>query len=192
MKGIVLAGGQSRRMGRNKALLPYRDTTLIEWVVARLESVLDEVYVVTKTPECYPFPADRLIRDQHPVQAALIGLYAGLAALREPRVFVAACDMPLIEPRAVSLLCDHSEDCDVTIPAFGEYVEPLHAVYADSCLPSIERKIAANQLKVASFFPLVRVRRLDASFWQRHGIGRDCFLNINSLEDWQRLVGREE
>ncbi len=101
---IVLAGGRSRRLGRDKALLPWRGSTLIEYMCARLREMSDDVLVVTGAERRYgdlldvPIFADEL-RDCGPMG----GLYTGLRHARHPYSLAVACDMPFVDRAVVDL-----------------------------------------------------------------------------------------
>ena len=137
----VQAGGQSSRMGENKALKPFLGRPLIERVVRRVESAADEMLITTNEPGAFDFLGIRQESDVRPGFGPLGGLYTALAAARLPTVAVVACDMPfanapLLVASAGILLKD---DVDVVIARSPEGFEPLHAVYRrTTCLPAIE------------------------------------------------------
>src|SRR5512134_2976184 len=147
----IQAGGQSSRMGEDKALKPFLGRPLIQRVIERLASIADEMIVTTNRPDEYAFLNQRLIPDLKPGRGALGGLYTAIASASNPYVAVVACDMPfasaaLIEA-ATHLMVQ--EEADVVIAKGEEGYEPLHAVYRrETCLPAIEAAIDADLWKV--------------------------------------------
>ena len=185
----VQAGGQSSRMGENKALKPFQGRPLIERVVRRIESIADEILITTNERGAFDFLGLRQESDVRPGYGPLGGLYTALAAARLPSVAVVACDMPfanasLLVASAGILLQDNA---DVVIARSPEGYEPLHAVYRrTTCLPAIESALDSGQLRVISWFPRVRVRQLTSEELTRYDPEGIAFLNVNTPEEFAR------
>jgi molybdopterin-guanine dinucleotide biosynthesis protein A len=183
----IQAGGESSRMGEDKALKTFLGRPLIQRVVERVSSIADEVIVTTNRPEEYAFLNLRLFADLKPGRGALGGLYTAIASAKHPLVAVVACDMPfasatLLEAESTLLL---EEEVDVVIPKSEEGYEPLHAVYRrETCLPAIEAAIAEDQWKVISWFPRVKVRALTPSESKRYDLLGLAFWNVNTPEEF--------
>jgi molybdopterin-guanine dinucleotide biosynthesis protein A len=181
--GIILAGGQSRRMGQPKALLRLTPTgpTLIELALAALHTVAAEVIVVTNTPASYAFLGCRMAADQFPGLGALAGIQAGLAASVHAHNMVVACDMPFLNPALLAALAAEPRDYDVLIPrrADGE-LETLHAIYSRACLGPITEQLRAGGGRVIGFYPQVRVRYLDEPWLRRYDPALRSFDNVNT------------
>lgn len=185
---IVLAGGASRRMGTNKALLPVdEDTTLIERVIDNLRPLSEDVVLVSNAPETYAALPVHHTSDQILNAGPLAGLHAGLLVVQNPWALLVACDMPLIDLRLVRYMALLAEGCDVVAPRVGNEVEPLHALYHQACLPAIEKRLAAQQRRMVAFYPDVRVRYLEETQIQIFDRTRRSFSNANTPEDWERL-----
>ena len=186
---VVLAGGQSQRMGSNKALLRIDDReTLIARVVNNLHLLSDDIVVVSNTPELYADLPVRQTGDQFPGSGPLAGLHAGLHAARHPWSLVVACDMPLVDHRLVRFMILLTQGHQLVVPRWNGELEPLHALVRQTCLPAIEARLKAGQRRVISFYPDVRVRVVEP-----HEIGifdpeGRSFFNANTPEDWQRLL----
>jgi len=180
----IQAGGESHRMGRNKALLPLAGRSLIEHLLARLEGLGDEILITTNRPQDYSFLGLRLVSDLFPGIGALTGLHAALAAAHGRSVLVLACDMPFICRPLLEHLVGLAPQADVVIPRHGDKYEPLHAVYNPrNCLPALENALAAGAKRLISFFPQVKVLTVEESELSRldpHGLS---FFNINTPED---------
>jgi len=179
----VQAGGQSRRMGRDKGLVELDGRPLILHVLERLLPLADDVVVTTNAPETYAFLGVRLASDSIPGAGALPGLATALEAARGERVLVVACDMPFASPRLMAHLLDLAEDSDVVIPRRRGEFEPLHAVYRRACLPAIRASLEAGQSRMISFFPSVRLRTVEAEEWGPLDPSGHSFFNINTPDD---------
>ena len=183
----IQAGGQSSRMGEDKALKPFLGRPLIQRVVERLSPIADELIVTTNRPNDYGFLDLPLVPDLKPGRGALGGLYTAIAAASHPTVAVVACDMPfasanLLEAESSMLL---EEEVDVVIPISEEGYEPLHAVYRrETCLPTIESAIEADQWKVIAWFPQVKVRVLTADEIKHYDPSGLAFWNVNTPEEF--------
>jgi molybdopterin-guanine dinucleotide biosynthesis protein A len=187
----IQAGGESSRMGEDKALKTFLGRPLIQRVVERLASVADELIVTTNRPDRYAFldlPLS-LRADLKPGRGALGGLYTAIASAKHPIVAVVACDMPfasaaLLEASGRLLL---EEEVDVVIPKSEEGYEPLHAVYRRAtCLPAIESAIEADQWKVIAWFPQVKVRILTSDEVKRYDPSGLAFWNVNTPEEFSK------
>jgi len=183
----IQAGGQSSRMGEDKALRTFLGRPLIERVIARLRPVASELIVTTNRPEAYAFLGLPLFRDLKPDRGALGGLYTALACATSPLVGVAACDMPFASAdlfqAAGQILLD--EGADVAVARMEVGYEPLHAVYRRAtCLPAIEAAIDEGLWKVVAWFPKVRVRILELDELHRWDPSGRAFSNVNTPEEF--------
>ena len=183
----IQAGGQSSRMGEDKALKTFLGRPLIQRVVERLSPFADELIVTTNRPEEYSFLGLPLFPDLKPGRGALGGLYTAIASAANPAVAVIACDMPFASPTllqaANKILV--AEEADVVIAKGEEGYEPLHAVYRRAtCLPAIEAAIAADQWKVVAWFPQVKVRLLTPEELKVYDPSGLAFWNVNTPEEF--------
>jgi molybdopterin-guanine dinucleotide biosynthesis protein A len=183
----IQAGGQSSRMGEDKALKTFLGRPLIQRVVERLAPIADEIIVTTNNPDDYRFLNLRLFPDLKPGRGALGGLFTAIASAAHPIVAVAACDMPfasaaLLEAASRLLV---EEAADVVIPKSDEGYEPLHAIYRRAtCFPAIEAAIDADQWKVIAWFPQVKVRVLTPEEIKRYDPSGLAFWNVNTPEEF--------
>ncbi len=185
----IQAGGQSSRMGEDKALKMFLGRPLIQRVVQRLSPIADELIVTTNRPEDYSFLNLRLIPDLKPGRGALGGLYTAIASASNPIVAVVACDMPFVSAAlleaATKLMLQ--EGVDVVIAKGEEGYEPLHAVYRrETCLPAIEAAIEADQWKVIAWFPKVNLRVLSQDEIKHIDPDGLAFWNVNTPEEFEK------
>ena len=188
---VVQAGGQSSRMGEDKALKPFLGRPLIQRVIERLTPLADEIIVTTNHPEDYAFLNLPLHMDLKPDRGALGGLYTAIASATYPVVAVVACDMPFASPTLIEamskLLVDAEREADVVIAKSEEGYEPLHAVYRrETCLPAIESAIDADQWKVIAWFPQVKVRVLTLDEIKSADPDGLAFWNVNTPEEFTK------
>ncbi len=203
------AGGESRRMGRTKALLPVppQNRPLLVHMVQRLRPLVeDEVIIVVNDAEVAAQlvldPPARFVADRYADAGTLGGIATGLHALdpqaqRQPGwALVMACDLPLVSARLCAALIalaatrdENGDDLwDVVMPVVDGYEEPLHALYHRRCLPAIEARLASGQRRVISFLPDVRVCRVDESTLRRHDPELRSFVNANTPEEWDAAL----
>jgi len=183
----VQAGGQSSRMGEDKALKPFLGRPLIQRVVDRLHPIADELIVTTNRPEEYSFLHTRLISDLKPGRGALGGLYTAIASATHPLVAVVACDMPFASTKLIEAMSRLmvEEEADVVIAKSDEGYEPLHAVYRrETCLPAIESAIDADQWKVIAWFPQVKVHVLTLEEIKSLDPDGLAFWNVNTPDEF--------
>ena len=184
---VIQAGGASSRMGEDKALKLFLGHPLIERVIDRLAPIADEIILTTNRPAEYEFLGLRLIPDLKPGRGALGGLYTAITSATHPLAAVVACDMPFASSTffegARSLMV--SDEADVVIAKTDEGYEPFHALYRrETCLPAIESAIDADQWKVISWFPQIKVRTLtsdEVNVFDPSGL---CFWNLNTPQEF--------
>ena len=184
---VIQAGGESQRMGTNKALLPFLGKPLIKRVVERMRHLGAEILVTTNQPDGFEFLHLPLIADPVPGQGALAGLHTALGAASQPFVAVIACDMPFVNSQLISyqLECLVSEQVDLVIPLNEQGYEPFHAVYRrETCLPAVAEALQSGKKRMISWFDQVRVREMTQAELQRFDpLGR-AFLNVNTPEEF--------
>ena len=189
VSGIVLAGGMSRRLGRNKAVEPVGGEPLISRVISRLGQVSEQTVVVVNDAErasVLPLPdSARVAVDIHPGKGSLGGIFTGLSAADGDWGVVVSCDMPFLNVNLLAHLLSVKDGFDVVVPVL-DGPEPTHAVYSKACLPHIEGKLKADDLKIARFFDDVRVNYLPQQEVDRLDPDHLSFFNVNTQEDLDR------
>ena len=196
---VIQAGGESRRMGRSKATVPFAGRPLICRLVERLSPVADELIITTNEApnlaflhEMYPDLSIRLVPDAYNERGALPGMYTALSAAQNPYVAVVACDMVFASARLVvaEALAMHESGADVVAPHNKHGFEPLHAMYRrETCMPAVRRRADRGEKRVQSFFddpelsvlPYTQDKVLAVE--PRGG----CFINANTPEELARI-----
>jgi molybdopterin-guanine dinucleotide biosynthesis protein A len=178
---LVLAGGESRRMGRTKAWLEVGETTLVRWVAERLGPAFTEVVVSFAQPEqvqeLLPY---RLVFDRKPAAGPLAGLEAGLAGARNDVVFALACDMPYVTREVAEMAVAASHACEAAIPRIDGRPEPACAAYRRSALAAITDALDAGRYRAADL-----AEHLDVTWLE--GLDPDLFRSLNTPEDYERF-----
>jgi molybdopterin-guanine dinucleotide biosynthesis protein A len=188
LDGIVLAGGKSRRLGVDKALLSLGGAPLLQTVVQRVSEICPRVIVAVDRPGRYRrlgLPVT-FVADAFPGLGPLAGLQAGLRACATPYALVVACDLPFLNvelllhmaglPRSHQALVPHSEGRD----------HPLHAIYARSCLPELDALLASGGGSMQQLLDRLEVRRLNEGDLRRFDPDGLSLLNLNEEADLER------
>ena len=187
---IVLAGGMSRRLGRNKALEDVGGQPLILRVLDKLAEVADDAVVVVndaKRAGELPLPGSvKVVIDCYAGSGPLGGIYTGLSACSQEWGLVAACDMPFLNAMLWEDILARRRGHDAVVPVLDSRPEPTHAAYSKACLPRIEERLKADDLKIARFFDEVRVAWTPQARVEELDPGRLSFFNVNTQEDLDR------
>lgn len=189
--GVILAGGNSKRLGRSKAQLPIGEKRMIEWIVRAMSCLFEEVIVVTHQPQLFSTLENvTFVQDSINTTSrnSLVGLYTGLMEASYDTIFVVPCDMPLLNRELIEHMVSLLDGEDVRVPIMGIHYQPLHAFYRKSCLPHMRESIEAGIYKVTHFYDEVLVRTVDEKILQGFDPQLISFLNVNTEEDYQRLL----
>jgi molybdenum cofactor guanylyltransferase len=186
VSAIVLAGGASVRLGQDKALVEIAGRTLVERVVDVLRSLVDEIVLVTPSPERLAWLELPTVGDVYPGIGTLGGLHAGLATIEHPYGLVVGCDMPFLNRDLLAYMISQTGDAEVVMPRVGRFYEPLHALYARSILPVLEQHILAGQRRIRQACAGLRTRYILEQEIARHDPEQLSFFNVNTPEDLAR------
>jgi molybdopterin-guanine dinucleotide biosynthesis protein A len=189
MTSIILAGGKSSRLGRNKALQVVDGKSLIQWVVDRLAMLSTEIVIVTARGEAIPSYSTveiKTVADIYPEKGPLVGIYSGLVSSSSLRAIAVGCDTPFL---SVSLLKYMTQVCsvyDVVVPRIENKLEPLCAVYSKNCSVPIQGLLGQNELRIDKLFSMVKVKYIEEDEINRFDPEHLSFFNINSEADLDR------
>jgi molybdopterin-guanine dinucleotide biosynthesis protein A len=183
---IILAGGQSRRMGQDKAHLPTGAGTLLERIVDRLSPVVDQL-IVAGGP-ALSIPEVRWVPDARPGAGPLAGMAAGLGATSGDLAWIVACDLPDVEPGIGDLLFASAADVDAVVPRLDSRPECLCAVYHASLAGRILTMLDAGDRRVTSLLDGIRVRYVEAAELRRVDPDLRSFRNLNTPDEYQDWV----
>ncbi len=194
--GIVLCGGQSKRMGRPKAWLPFAGELMLPRVVRLLgEAVRPVVVVAAPGQEVPPLPADvAVVRDEEKGRGPLQGLAAGLNALRgrAEAAYLSSCDVPFLRPAFVRRLVDLLGDFAVCVPRAGGYHHPLAAVYRLEVAEAVTRLLGEDRLRPFFLFEAVRTRVVEAAELTDVDLSLETLRNLNTFAEYEKALHEVE
>jgi molybdopterin-guanine dinucleotide biosynthesis protein A len=191
---IILCGGKSSRMGRDKATLPFGSERMLQRVVRLISGAVDleNMAVVAAPSQVLPaLPAGVLVvHDAHSYRGPLEGLATGLRALapRADAVYATACDVPLLVPAFVATMFQLLGDFDIAVPFDGEHHHPLAAVYRPAVLPHIERLLAAQRMRPRFLFDEVLTREIPVNDLRAVDPPLSTLENLNFLQDYHAAL----
>lgn len=188
MTGIILAGGENKRMGVDKAFLTVAGMPMIEHVLRALRSVVHRIIIVTNSPERYQAYDARVVTDRLDQRGPLTGIYSGIRGSESEYNVVVACDMPFLNAGLLSFMMELAPGYDAVVPAFGEMTEPLHAVYSRKLLPAIEGRIGEDERRIQGIFVKANVRYVTEKEISRFDPERRSFINLNTPQQYKEAT----
>jgi molybdopterin-guanine dinucleotide biosynthesis protein A len=190
ISSIVLAGGKSSRLGHDKVFKTVGDRLLLELVVNSVAPLSQETILVAASQNAFvqsaKYPGLRAVSDVLPGKGPLGGIYTGLLASTSSYNLVVASDMPFLNPALLGYMAEVSADFDIVVTRVDGLVEPLHAVYAKSCIEPIEHMLENNELPVRRLFSAVRTRYVETDEVDRFDPDHLSSFNINTQGDLQK------
>lgn len=180
--GIILAGGKSSRMGRDKALILLKNRTFLEHSITKMKELFQEVLVVSDKSNKYQVSNIKQVVDIYPGCGPLGGIHAGLYTSEFEWVMVTACDMPCWDRKIIDELMKLRPGYDAVVPEVKNKPEPLFSLYNKSCLPVIEQLLKQKSLKVTDLFSKIHTKKVDIQNLGKN-IFPEEFININTPED---------
>ncbi|TCP63511.1 molybdopterin-guanine dinucleotide biosynthesis protein B/molybdopterin-guanine dinucleotide biosynthesis protein [Heliophilum fasciatum] len=183
---IILAGGQSSRMGTNKAFLPVGHQSIIAAIIEELRPIVDEIIVVTNDPASYRHLDVQITTDIIPGQGPLSGIHAGLTLSPHFYNLITACDLPFIHRGLAQKLLAMAPGYDGVVPRQGKYLQPLFAVYTKNCLAALEQCLLHDMRKMTDFCRQVPLRYVDECEIGDCGDLEKIFYNVNTPADLRR------
>jgi molybdopterin-guanine dinucleotide biosynthesis protein A len=188
MTGIILAGGENRRMGRDKAFLMLHGLPLVEHVLRTLRGIFPQTIIVTNTPSAYASFDTVVITDAVDKRGPLTGIYSGLLYSMDEYNFVVACDMPFLNPALIMYMAGLAQDYDIIMPKVSGRVEPLHAIYSKGLLQLIETRLQQDERQIQGILNETRVRYVTEPEIVRYDPGIRSFKNLNTPEEYKEAA----
>lgn len=195
--GIILSGGTSSRMGKNKALLPLGEKRVIEHITDLMRSIFTEVILITNTPGEYEFLNMPMFKDIFKVGGPLAGIHSGLVNSKTEENFILSCDVPLMKPQIIKSITDFDTDKPITICKSEEFIQHLVGRYSKSISQiagrllqqeeeNIKQKKGKHKAKVYSLLNEVGFEIIDAE--ELPGYDPAIFFNMNNREDYKKML----
>lgn len=184
--GAILAGGKSVRMGFNKALINTDGEAIIARTIRLFKGIFDATFIVANDVLLYEGLDTPVFADIYKGAASLGGVYTALFHSKDNYTFVAACDMPLLDPAAIRKVLSSVNSTDACVPFINGQFHPMHAAYSKRCLKPIEEMIKSNDLRIHALFEKIRVKKLCLEDFNGIPVEKSVE-NVNTREDLKRL-----
>lgn len=188
MTGVILAGGESTRMGKNKAFIEINGKRIIDRTVSLFREVFDDVLLVTNTPLDYIELKVRIVTDLVSGKGSLGGIYTGLFFSSSPKAFFVGCDMPFLDRRVIQYFLGLAQTADIVVQRTKDYWQPLHAIYPRTLLKPIERLLQQGELKIIKTYQGMRVREVTGEELKRFDPDLHTLSNFNTPEELKKLL----
>ena len=187
---IVLAGGKSKRMGKEKALLHIGEKTLIEIMIDKLKTLFPNIILSTNSPENFTFLKIRMIEDFYKNVGPLGGIHAGLTESNTEKNFIISCDLPLMSTEMIEYLCNFNSSKKIVVCKSGDYIEPTFGIYSREILEDIEvilnlnlqHGLQAKDISIQNAIEKIGADIIDATKLPFYN--EDFFYNMNTFEDY--------
>lgn len=201
---VILCGGKSSRMGRDKATLPFGDELMLQRVARIVASAVaaERIVVVAASDQMMPVlpPGVKIVRDERPYEGPLAGLEAGLREHQRLSdiVFVTSCDVPLLEPNLIRHLFDQfasdlpeppePASVDIVVPQDQQFLHPLTAVYRTTVLDSISAMLVEGERRPRRLFDCRPTRMISVDQLRSVDPKLNSFRNMNTPEDYHAAL----
>ena len=187
--GVILAGGENKRMPVLKAFIEVEGEKIIERNLKIMKQLFKETFIVTNQPELYIYLKTPLLGDVYDIRGPMTGIFTSLLNSSNKWVFVSACDMPFINGELIKYMASKRDNYDAVVPMQKNKIEPLFAFYSKQLMPSMEKAIFSNKTGSKDFLRDKRVKYI----FNREIKGIDAkamsFINLNTLKDVGRVRG---
>ena len=192
--GIILAGGSSSRMGKNKALLPLpgnQAVTFVEHLASLLVECCVETLIVARDLDHapgYAFPDVRVTFDKTPDIGPLMGLYSGLSAINTARALVIAVDLPFVQPTLLSFLLSEPLTADtLLVPLVHDVPQVMLALYPRSLVPLIKEQLERGRRDLRCLLEVAPVQFVEEARLREVDPQLRSFVNINTPEELRNM-----
>ena len=183
---IILAGGESRRMGQPKHLSPTSQGTVIDALIQKLSSLFVETLVVGRKLDLEG-EGFRIVEDARTEQCPLVGIVSGLLAAGTDLCFVVACDLPFVKPELVRYLLSRANGVDIAVPVANGYYEPLCAAYRRTVIPVIQEILDQGFLRITGIYDRLRLCEVPEPNIRRFDPELASFVNLNTPRELELL-----
>jgi molybdopterin-guanine dinucleotide biosynthesis protein A len=184
---VILAGGASKRYGQNKALLEINGVPLIDRIAEQMRNIFMRVILVTNQKKDFEYLELPMVEDIIKGLGPIGGIYTGLKSISDKAGFFVACDMPLLHNGLIRYMVENIDNHAAVVPSIDEFFEPLHALYARSCLGPIKGLIDDKRYQVRLLYDYVSVRYVKENEIRTFSSPGEAFLNINTPDEFEKI-----
>ncbi len=188
ISGIILSGGKSLRMGKNKSFIKIEGIPIIQRIYNLFDELFQEVMIITNDKELFSNFNSKIYSDLIPDKGVIGGLYTGIYYSEYQHSFCVACDMPFIQKSVVEILISEIKDYDVIVPRTIDGLQPLHAIYSKNCLEPIKDIIEKGDYKIIDIYPTVKVNIVEENKFIYLDPSRKSFINVNTPEELESIL----
>lgn len=199
MTGVILAGGDNRRMnGKMKSFLSFGQGNVLERQISRMKTMCRTLMIVTNQPTLFScFDQDdaiRIITDDMPGKGPLAGIHAAASRVKEEDLWVVACDMPYISPEAARILWMQQKngDYDAAIPVIDGITHPLHGIYNRRTAPKLKDVLKSGEYKVRSFLDQIDWIPVGEGHFYSKNINPQFIMNLNTPQEYERALKKRK
>jgi molybdopterin-guanine dinucleotide biosynthesis protein A len=193
MDALILAGGENTRIPVPKGFLLIQGQHVIDRNISLFRNIFGRIIVSTNAPELYFYTGGMLVGDILPQKGPMTGIYSALTVPGVIAVFVSACDMPFINVILIQYLIGQWKfGIDAVIPVYRNKPEPLFGIYSSNITGIMEESIRNGQMSLQNFLGRINVLYIDEEDVRRRDPEGRSFVNINTLEDYQKETGGKE
>ncbi len=179
--GVVLAGGESSRMGEDKSLMFFKEQQLIDYSLSALEPFCKEI-LISSSKDVHKLFNYKIISDEFNNIGPIAGLYSALKNSKTNYIIVLPCDSPMVKKEFVKyLISEISGNKDALIPTLNHFSEPLFAIYHKRILPIVEKQIEKQDYKLQNLLEKISIKTIEVQ-------DRSCFVNINTKDDYHKYL----
>lgn len=179
---IILAGGDSRRMGRDKAMMPFADKALIQSVITIMQGLFPATILsVREHRQEIDLPQ---VCDMQTNGGPLTGLVSTLGRIATPWAFVVACDMPFVSPELVEQLATYRAQQQAVVPVVHGYLQPMVAFYSISCIPVMRATLSLGDKSLSGAIRNLDVSYVDEVQMQKSDAELRSFIDLDTPQDW--------
>jgi molybdopterin-guanine dinucleotide biosynthesis protein A len=191
LTGVILSGGQSIRMGKNKAFVEIDGIPIIQRIHNLFEKLFQEIIIVANQKEPFKNISSKIYSDLIPKRGVLGGLYTGLFFSSFQYSFCVACDMPFLKESVIEYLIKRIQNDDVIVPRTKDGLQPLHAIYSKMCLGPIKHIIEEGKYKILDLYPMVKVKIIEEGELTLLDPTNESFVNVNTPEELLSIQKRK-
>ncbi len=184
ISGIILCGGKSKRMGKNKALLMLEEKHVIAYVIELLAQLCNNLLISTNSKDL-DFLKIKTVPDEFQNIGPIAGILSALKQSKTDKNIILSCDTPFINKDIVKYMLANSKNYDVVLPVFNEHLQPMTGIFSKNIIPLIENEIKAGNFIPPRIFEKGNLNKLkidkNLKGWHKH-----LFFNINNPTDYEK------
>lgn len=181
--GVILAGGENRRMPVLKAFIEVGGQKIIEKNLTLMKGLFSEIFIVTNEPEAYAHLGVQMLGDVYTIRGPMTGIFTSLLNSSNRWVFIVACDMPFINDRLIRHMASKRKNSDAVVPIVKYKKEPLFAFYSKQLLEPMEKAVLGGKKSLRDFSRNKRVQYITEKEINKMDPNAASFINLNTPED---------